>query len=49
MNTDPKILNKLLAKAIKDYFKKPFTIIKWDLFLGGRVVQYLQIRQCEKG
>ena len=34
MNTDAKILNKIIANQIQQYIKKSFTVIKWDLFLG---------------
>ena len=34
MNTDAKILNKILANRIQQYIKKLFTVTKWDLSPG---------------
>ena len=34
MNTDAKILNKMLAKRIQQYIKKIISMIKWGSFQG---------------
>ena len=47
MNMDTKIITKILAKGSNSTLKGLFTTTKWDLFQGARLVQHLQIHQCD--
>ena len=48
MNTDAKILNKILAIRIQQHIKKKkksYTMTKWALPRDARILQYPQIRK----
>ena len=40
MNTDVKILNKILPIQIQQYIKRSYTIIRWDSSRDTRIFQY---------
>ena len=46
MNTDAKILNKILASESKNTLKASYATIKWDLS-QTRILQHMQISQCD--
>ena len=46
MNTDTKILNKILAIRIHNTLKRSYTMTKWVYPRDARILQYPQIDQC---
>ena len=46
MNIDAKIFNKILATEFSNTTKSSYTMIKLGLFQIARILQYMQINQC---
>ena len=47
MNIDAKILNKIQAAEPNSTVKASYTMINWGLSRNAKILQYMQINQCD--
>ena len=47
MNIDTKILNKISQTESDNTFKGSYTMIKLDFFQDARILQYMEINECD--